>query len=558
MCRLARVQEGVRTLSGVEQAVIQNCQACKALSDVTRTSLGPTGLFKMVVNHLGKIFVTTDTSTILKELEVQHPAAKLLVMAAHQLELEVGDGSNFVIMVGGELLAQAEELIRMGLHPSEVIAGYARASKEVLRVLDTLEVLRVENKQFHDVETLTRCVRTAIASKQYGQQDVIAPLVAQACAAVMPANQFNFNVDNVRVVKVLGSQLNKSEVVRGMVVAHDAITAVREVRDAKVAVFSCSIGAVDTETKGTVLIESAQQLMSFNAGEEKQIESAILAIQQAGANVIITGGTVDDIALHYIDKYKMMCIKVTSKFELRRLCKAMRARPMVQMSDVRPEELGYCAHVYVREVGSTKLTVFTQEQRDASAMATILLRASTNNILNDIERAIDDGVNVVKAMTRDARFVAGAGACEAELSRQLRAVAQSVAGVEQYALHKFADALEVVPRTLAENAGADAMAVVSQIMAAHERGERGVGVDVESGSVSDQSATVLDLMSSKVQGVRLMMDAVLTILRVDAVRAAISLQKTHLPVFSCVQIIQAKPAGGPKMPKQQGHWDDNE
>jgi len=268
----------------------------------------------------------------------------------------------------------------------------------------------------------------------------------------------------------------------------------------------------------------------------------IKSIAESGVRVIVTGSTVDDIAQHFLDKYRIMTIKTTSKFELRRICKATKARPLVALGPVRSEEIGYASKVFVREVGGSKVTVFKQEEGDASGVATILLRASTHNILNDIERAIDDGVNTVRALTRDNRLLAGAGAVDIELARLLYSFASSAPGLEQYALTKFAVAMEVVPRQLAENAGMDAMEVVSQLSAAHEKGGAKVGVDVEGRGIEDmvKKAGVVDLMAVKRQGMRLAVDAVLTVLRVDS-------------------IIQAKPAGGPKMGGGQGqNWDEDD
>ena len=494
-----------------------------------------------MINHLDKIFVTSDTATLLSEMEIAHPAAKMVVMAAAMQESEIGDGSNFVIVLAGELLHQAEELLTMGLHPSEIIAGYSKAGKQALALIEKLFIESVPQEALQDLATLTRIVTSPIAAKQYGYESFLAPLVARACLTVMPRNPYNFLVDNVRVVKVLGGNLYQSEVVRGLVLPGDSLGSVSSVEQAKVAVFTCSIAAADTETKGTILIHNAKELMSYNDSEEREIERVIKSIADSGVRVVVTGSTVDDIAGHFLDKYKLMTIKTTSKFELRRICKATKARPLVALGPVRSEEIGYASHVYVREVGGSKVTVFKQEEGDASSIATILLRASTHNILNDVERAIDDGVNTVRALTRDNRLLAGAGAVDIELARQLHAFVAQAPGLEQYALSKFASALEVVPRALAENAGLEAMDVVSQLYAAHEKGDAKVGVDVEGKGVDDMAtkAGVLDLMQVKRQGMRLAVDAVLTVLRVDS-------------------IISAKQAGGPKMKPQGGNWDEDD
>jgi len=360
---------------------------------------------------------------------------------------------------------------------------------------------------------------------------------------VMPKTPAQFNVDNVRVCKILGSALTYSEVVKGMVVPHDTMGHVKKVQDAKIAVYSCSIQATDTETKGTVLINNADELKSFNLSEEKQIEVIIKAIADAGVKVVVTGSTIDDMALHFLEKYKLMAIKISSAHELRRLCRAVKAKAHVTMGPPLPESIGFCSSINVREVGAQKITILRQDQKDATQLSTILLRASTHNILNDIERAVDDGVNVVRMMGRDGRFVAGAGACDIELARRLTVFGAKSKGLEQYSIKQFAKSLEVVPRALAENAGLVPLEIISQLYAAHEKNEITTGVDVEEpGGIKDAAkAGIIDLLATKRQGIALAIDAVVTVLRVD-------------------QIIQAKPAGGPKLGKRPGagHWDDDD
>lgn len=531
---------GTEVLTGLQEAVLRNLQACKELADTMRTSFGPNGMNKMLINHLDKLFVTSDCATIMREMEVQHPAAKLLVMASHMQEVEIGDGSNYVVTLSGELLSKAEDLIRMGLHPSEVVAGYQKACQKTIEYLEGLVVHTVETKDMTNLEKLAKGTRTAISSKQYGCEDIIAPLVAEACLTVMPKDPNSFNVDNVRIVKILGGHLHQSEVVKGMVLPGDSIGPIKKVKDAKIAVFTQAISPPEPETKGTVLLSNADDLLNYNKSEEKEMDAAIKALADAGVNVVVTGGTVEDLAAHFLAKYGLMTVKITSKFDLRRLCKAIKAAPLVQLDVPREVDMGFASDVYVREVGSRKIVVFSQDKIDDTSVATVLLRASTDSLLNDIERAVDDGINVIRAMGKNGRFVPGAGAVDIELARLLGAYASKASGLEQYSIAKFAEALEVVPRTLAENAGFDATDILSQLYAAHEKQQPNVGIDIEEGGVKDVAAAgVYDLMLSKQQAIRLAVDAALSVLRVD-------------------QIIQAKPAGGPKVPKQDGHWDDQE
>lgn len=540
-------KQGTTHLSGVEEAVIRNLHACKELAELTRTSLGPQGMNKMIINHLGNLFVTSDTATILAEMEIEHAAAKMVVMAAKMQEQEVGDGSNFVLILAGELLSFAEDLIYLGLQPQDIIAGYIIAAKKAEEIMSELVIKATGTEKLFDEVALAQSIKCAIASKQYGYEEPLSKLVAKACIAVMPENTFNFNVDNVRVVKLLGGDINQSYVVRGMVFQHPPLpSAISEVKDARIAVFTCAIDAADTETKGTALLTSASELMDFNQGEERQIEELILAIKKSGVNVVVTGSTVSDLAAHFMEKHGLLCMKIASKFELRRLCRAVKARPLVSLGAVPAEHQGFCSRVHITEIGLSKLTVFEHDDKDVAPVSTIVLRASTFNTLNDVERAIDDGVNTVKAMGRErgGHFLAGAGAFEVELYRRLSEYAVTVSGLHQYSIAKFAEALLVVPRTLSENAGQNATETVASLIQAHENGKitQGVNIEVvfgENTTIDAESRDILDLHAVKLSALRLIIDAVSTILRID-------------------QIVQCKAAGGPKLRQNRGNWDDED
>jgi T-complex protein 1 subunit theta len=276
-----------------------------------------------------------------------------------------------------------------------------------------------------------------------------------------------------------------------------------------------------------VLIKTAEQLKNFTKEEEAQMEDIIRAIANTGAKVVVSGSAISDIAMHFLERYQLMVVKVPSKFQLLRVCHACGATGLVRLGAPTAEELGFCDDVTVSEIGGTKVVIFRQEKED-SKVSTLVVRASTQNILDDIERAIDDGVNAYKNLVKDGRFLAGAGAVEIELARRLAQFAESTPGLDQYAMRRFAEAFEVVPRTLAENAGMQATEVIASLYAAHHAGKIHTGVDVEGNGVKDAAAAdILDSLLTKLWAVRYASDAVNTILRVD-------------------QIIMSKPAGGPK------------
>ncbi|KAG2558358.1 T-complex protein 1 subunit theta-like [Panicum virgatum] len=527
------LKEGHRHLSGLEEAVLKNIDACGELSAITRTSLGPNGMNKMVINHLDKLFVTNDAATIVNELEVQHPAAKILVLAGRAQQEEIGDGANLTISFAGELLQKAGELIRMGLHPSEIIIGYTKAINKTIEILEDLVEKGSENMDVRNKEEVVLRMRSAVASKQFGQEDILCPLVADACMQVCPKNPANFNVDNVRVAKLVGGGLRNSTVVRGMVLKNDAVGSIKRVEKAKIAVFAGGVDTSATETKGTVLIHSAEQLENYAKTEEAKVEELIKAVADSGAKVIVSGAAVGDMALHFCERYKLMVLKISSKFELRRFCRTTGAVAILKLSQPNVDELGYADSVSVEEIGGARVTVVKNEE-GGNSVATVVLRGSTDSILDDLERAVDDGVNTYKSMCRDSRIIPGAAATEIELAKRLKEFSLKETGLDQYAIAKFAESFEMVPRTLSENAGLNAMEIISSLYAEHAAGNTKVGIDLEEGVCKDVSVLkIWDLYVTKFFALKYSADAVCTVLRVD-------------------QIIMAKPAGGPRRDAQPG------
>lgn len=429
--------------------------------------------------------------------------------------------------------------------------------------LADLEVDRL--KELRSQTELSKALRTVVASKQSGTEDILAGLVAEAVLAVLPKNPLNFNVDNVRVVKIMGGSLEQSRVVRGMVFGREPDGIIKSARKAKVGVFSCPIDIGQTETKGTVLLKNAQEMVDYTKGEEERLETAVKELYDSGLRVVVAGSSVGDLALHYLNKFNILVIKILSKFELRRLCRVVGATPLARLGAPMPDEMGSVDVVETTEIGGDRVTVFRQEEANTvTRTATIVLRGATQNHLDDVERAIDDGVNVVKAITKDPRLVPGAGATEIQLVDRISNFADKTPGLPQYAIRKYAEAFEVIPRTLAESAGLDATEVLSRLYTAHHRsGQTGqssseeeddgsssdeeepywtTGVDLEIGSSSGTLDAVeegiLDLMATKSWAIRLASESARTVLSVD-------------------QIIVARQAGGPKPPGPNANWDED-
>lgn len=540
------------------------------------------------------MILTSDAATILRELDVVHPAAKLVVMASQQQEAEMGDATNMVIVLAGELLRKAEELIRLGLKTSDIVSGYEKALRFTLETLEELEVDSVADVRSKD--ELAKALRTVVAAKQSGTEDILSPLIAEAVQAVLPKNPANFNIDNIRVVKIMGGDLRQSRVVKGMVLGREPDGIVKKAKKAKVAVFSCPIDISQTETKGTVLLKNAQEMLDFSTGEEAQLETAIKELYDVGLRVVVAGSTVGELAMHYLNRMGILVIKILSKFELRRLCRVCNATPLARLGAPMPDEMGSIDIVETQEIGGDRVTVFRQESDTAvTRTATIVLRGATQNYLDDVERAIDDGVNVIKAITKDPRLVPGAGATEMQLVERINAFADKTPGLPQYAIRKYAEAFEVIPRTLAESAGLDATEIIARLYTAHQRRTKSSGamststsaakakptsqnassaataasttadsdsdaseedtaestssseepywtegVDLEGGEglVDTLDEQILDLMVSKSCAIKLATDAARTVLSVD-------------------QIIVARQAGGPKPPGQNPNWDED-
>ncbi|TFY52423.1 hypothetical protein EVG20_g10555 [Dentipellis fragilis] len=537
-------KEGYKQYQGLEDAVLRNIQAVAELSDLVRTSFGPNGRNKLVINHLGRLFVTSDAATIIREIEVVHPAAKLLVMASQAQEAEMGDATNMVLILAGELLKKAEHLLVMGLHPSEVIKGYELASQKALAELESLSCSELPTPLTK--EALTRAITPAIASKQYGYEDTLAALVAEAALSVMPQNPKMFNVDNVRVVKIMGGSLAGSKVVQGMVFGREPEGDVKKVTKAKVAVFTNAIDVAQTETKGTVLIKNADDMLNFTRGEEKHMEKIFSELADSGVKVVIGGSSIGELALHYLNRHHILVLKVLSKFELRRLCRVVDATPLARLGAPTPEEAGYVDVCETTEVGGDRVTVLRQDAESGTRTrtATVVLRGATQNHLDDLERAVDDGVGALKALLRDPRLVPGAGAAELELARRVDKYGVGLRGLAQHAVRRFASALEVIPRTIAENAwgGAEGNEVVARLYAKHEKaGGEAWGVDLEAETDGTFSATehnILDSLAAKSWAIKLATEAAVSVLSVDS-------------------IIMSRPAGGPKIPQQAGNWDED-
>lgn len=538
-------KQGYQSHSSADGAIIRNVEAVREISSILLTSMGPSGRNKIIVNRHGRIFVTNDAATMVNELEIVHPAVKLLITASKQQEFEMGDNTNVVIVLAGELLNIAEKLIHTGLSVTEIIQGYTMANKFVMETLELLVVDTVES--ITDSNELRKVIQPVIAAKQYGNDGVISDLVIEAVKLIMnPKRPQSFNVDNVRVVKIMGASLSSSHVIKGMVFPREPEGHIKNISGkSKVVVFNCPIDISTTETKGTVLLHNAQEILDFSKGEEHQLDQMCKEISDSGVKVVIAGANVGELALHFFNKYGILVLRVPSKFDLRRVSQVCGATPLPRLGAPMHDEMGEVDVIETREIGGDRVTVFRQNE-SVSRTSTIVVRGATQNSLDDIERAIDDGVNAIKGLIKDSRLLPGAGAVEIELVKLITQYGEKTPGLMQLAIKNFAKAFEVIPRVLAETSGLDPSETLSTMYAQHSA-EGGLvkGVDIDMSTddnvIDVKKAQIFDLLSTKKFAYDLATEAATTILSID-------------------QIIMAKRAGGPQVPQQRrpGNWDQED
>uniref|UniRef100_A0A914Z1X8 T-complex protein 1 subunit theta n=1 Tax=Panagrolaimus superbus TaxID=310955 RepID=A0A914Z1X8_9BILA len=521
---MRHLKDGARSYKGLDEAVTRNIEACSELGSQLKTAFGPNGMNKLLVNDIGKEFITTDAATIIHEIAVQHPAAKLLAMAADYMQNGPGDYVNTSIILATELLTGAAELINSGIKTVEIIESYQRMGETLMSQLSHFVIAQA--KDLHKVEEVKKYIFSPIMAKQLIHADFISGIVAKAC--VQTASKSNgFNVDNIRIVKLPGGTVKDSVVINGMVFNRSSETDVRSVEAARVALFACPFDITQTETKGTVLMSNATELMEFSSNEEKEVEKQVRELHEAGVNVVVAAGKFGDLYNHYLNKYGIMGVRLVSKFDLRRLCRMLCAPAQANICVPSLEHIGQCDKVYQHELSGHAVIVF-EKTGQVGAIASIVVRGPTTLQLNDMERAIDDGINTYKSLTRDSNLVAGAGAFEIEINRYIEFLASTNSTVEQFILRKFGLAFESIPKQLARNAGLNATETLAALYTEHKKKNTTAGVDInQSGKVIDaQQFNLFDAFLPKKIAIQVAVDVACQILSVD-------------------QIIMAKLAGGP-------------
>ena len=513
------LKEGTKRERG-KSAQYSNIMAARAIADAVRSTLGPKGMDKMLVDSMGDVIITNDGATILKEIDVEHPAAKMMVEVAKAQDEECGDGTTTAVVLTGELLKVAGELLEKNIHPTIIARGFKIAADKAVEILNSM----AKPIKKDDVKTLKDIAITAMASKgASAAKDLLADIVVKAVRMV--AEEINgktvVDLDNIQITKKQGGSINDTQVIEGIILdkerVHEGMPKI--VKNAKIALVNAPFEVKKTEVDARIQITDPSQLQKFLDEEEAMLRKMVEKVKKAGANVLICQKGIDDIAQHFLAKEGIYAVRRAKKSDMEKLAKATGAKIVSNLDDLTPKDLGKAGIVEERKIGDDRMT-FIMDCKNPKAVS-ILIRGGTEHIVDELERALHDALSVVKVALEDGKITPGGGAAATEIAIQLREFAPSVGGREQMAIEAFADAIEIVPRTLAENAGLDPIDMMIKVRAAHKKGMKYAGVDVETGDVADMmKKKVIEPLRVSTQEVRSAAEAAIMIMRIDDIIAA--------------------------------------
>ena len=515
------LKEGTKRDNG-RKATHNNIAAAKAIAEAVRSTLGPKGMDKMLVDSMGEVVITNDGVTILKEVEVEHPAAKMVVEIAKTQDSECGDGTTTAVILAGELLKNAEELLEKGVHPTAISNGYRKASQESLRLLE--KISRPISK--NDTSTLKSIAITSMTGKSSeANADFLAELTVKAVKMVSESSGKEITVDrdNIKIQKKQGVSISDTEMVPGIIMDKEPVHTgmPTKISKAKVALIDAPLEIKKTEIESKIQINDPSQIQAFLDQEEASIKKMVDQINKTKANVLICQKGIDDLAQHYLAKYGIMAIRRAKKSDIEALAKATGGRVVSNLDAISTDDLGFAGLVEVRKIGDDDMT-FVTECKNPKAVS-ILVRGGSEHVVDEIERNLDDAIGVVALVVKDGKIVTGGGAVEIELGLKLRKYAPRIGGREQMAFESFAQAVEVVPSTLAENAGLDVIDTLMGLRKAHTQKGRNphAGLDAYSGKVVNmKSRNVVEPLRVKTQALSSATDVATMILRIDDVIAA--------------------------------------
>lgn len=508
--------EGTLRQTG-KDAQSRNIMAAKAVAENIRTTLGPKGMDKMLVNNIGDVTITNDGATILEEMEIEHPAAKMIVEVAKTQEDEVGDGTTTAVVLAGEFLKKAEQLLEQGIHPTMIIRGFRTAKAKALIILDDIS----EKINISETETLEKIAMTAMTGKgSEAAKESLAKLAVEAVRIVAETEDGKtvINKDNVKIEKKKGGSIDDTELIRGIVIDKEIVhsSMPKKVKSAKIALLDTALEIKETETSAEIRITDPSQLQAFIDQESRMLKEMVQKISASGCNVVFCQKGVDDLAQHYLGKSKIAVARRVKKSDMEKLAKATGARIVSNLDELSKEDLGFADQVDEKKIAGEEM-IFVRDCKNPKAVS-ILVRGSTEHVVDEAKRAMDDAVLGVVSALEVGKIVYGGGSFETELAKRLKAFAESVGGREQLAINAFAEAIEIIPRTLAESTGKDPIDLIVDLRTLHDKGKTSYGVDVINSKLEDMKKLgVVEPLKIKSQAIKSASEAAEMILRIDDV-----------------------------------------
>ncbi len=520
------LKEGTSRSRGKE-AQKNNIMAAKVIAEAIRSTLGPRGMDKMIVDSLGDLTITNDGATILDEIDVQHPAAKMIVEVAKTQDAMVGDGTTTAVVLSGELLTEAEELLEQNVHPTVIVKGYQKATKKALEILDKIS----QTVDLNDKEMLKKVAKTAMGSKAVGTaKEHFADIAVDAVNLIAEKQGDNWvvDIDNIQIVKKAGKSLQDTELMKGIIVDKEIVQSgmPRNVKQARIALVDTALEVKKTEVSAQIRINDPSQIAGFLDKETSMLKEMVMKIKKSNANVLICQKGIDDTAQYFLAIEGIMALRRVKESDMKMLARATDGKIITNLDDIRPEDLGYAELVEERKIGDDKM-VFVEGCTNPKSVS-ILIRAGLERMIDEADRIIHDVLSVIADLYKKNKVVAGGGATETEIAKQLREYAVQIGGRAQLAVEAFAKSLEIIPRTLAENAGLEQIDILVNLRSVHEKSKGYfMGVEVFSGEIVDMlEQGVIEPLSVKEQAIKSASEAATMILRIDDV---ISSKNTGAP-----------------------------
>jgi thermosome len=521
------LREGSERTRG-KDAQSRNILAAKTIAAAVKSTLGPKGMDKMLVDSMGDVVITNDGATILKEMDIEHPAAKMMVEIAKTQDDEVGDGTTSAVIIAGELLKKAEDLLEQEVHPTLIVTGYRLAAEKAYEILKEL----TKDVTPDDTETLKKIATTSMTGKGAEvARELLTDLAVESVRAIAEkGGKGKVDIDHIKLEKKTGGSKEDTVLIKGMVIDKERVHSgmPKLVEDAKIALVNSALEIEKTEVDAKIEITSPDQMKAFLDEEERMLKSMVDKVKDSGANVLFCQKGIDDLVQHYLAKEGIMAVRRVKESDMKKLASATGGNVLTTLEEIQPEDLGAAGVVEERKIGGEEM-IFVENCQNPKAVS-ILLRGGTEHVVDELERGMNDALRVTACAVEDGKYVAGGGATEIELAMRLRDYAATVGGREQLAIQAFADAVEVIPRALAENAGLDPIDMLVALRSAHEAGNKYAGLDVFKGEPADMlKASVIEPLRIKTQAISSATESATMILRIDDVIAATTAKKTPMP-----------------------------